>query len=517
MNLLVWHAFTCSPKEMGMPGQEYFAGTHFNPQNFTFTKSQDFLKYINRSQFILQQGNFVADVLEYYGDNSPNFTQMKGSNTAKSLPDYNYDTASEEALLTRISVKDGIIHLPDGTNYKVLVLPERDSISAAILQKLKKWVVEDGLTLIGPKPVRVTGLSGGAEADAAVQKIAGLLWGAEKISAGAKIRNVGKGRVASGITAKELLNRDKLPPDFERISGTNKTPRIDTIHRVIYNNQTAAINLKNFDEFSPKEVLVTPAEEISGIGAHIYFVANLAAKPDAAECAFRVTGLQPEFWDALTGERRLCKAFRQEAGRTIIPLDLAAFGSVFVVFRGNIPETQRGPAAANTPELLSVFPLAGAWDVSFAPKWGGPEKVVFEELISWDKHPDPRVRFYSGPAVYRKTVNLPADFFAGVTNGERLILRLGEVAEIAEVRLNGRALGTVWARPYEIDITGALHSGGNVLEIEVVNHWANRVIGDASLPPAQRLTRTNIRRLTAKVPLVKSGLIGPVEFLRQRE
>jgi hypothetical protein len=514
---------------MGMPGQEFFAGAHFNPQNFTFTKSQDFLKYINRSQFILQQGNFVADVLEYYGENSPNFTQMKGSNTAKSLPDYNYDTAPEEALLTRVSVKNGKIYLPDGTNYKVLVLPERDSISAAVLQKLEKWVVEDGLTVIGPKPVRITGLSGGEEADVSVQKIAARLWGekreTENRSASAKIRSVGKGRVASGITAKELLNNDKLPPDFERLSDTNQDPRIDTIHRVIYNNQASTINLKPFNEFSPKAVLVTPAEEASGIGAHVYFVANLAAKPDAAECAFRVTGLQPELWDALTGERRPCKAFRQEAGRTIVPIDLATFGSVFVVFRGNIPETQHGPAVTNTPELLSTFSPAGAWEVSFAPKWGGPEKIVFEELVSWNKHPDPRVRFYSGPAVYRKTLTLPTDFFpdaANVANAtkdkrDRYILRFGGIAEMAEIRLNGRVLGTVWARPYEIEVTEALRAGENVLEIEVVNHWANRVIGDTSLPPAQRLTRTNIRRLTAKVPLVESGLIGPVEFLRRRD
>jgi hypothetical protein len=71
----------------------------------------------------------------------------------------------------------------------------------------------------------------------------------------------------------------------------------------------------------------------------------------------------------------------------------------------------------------------------------------------------------------------------------------------------------VWAPPFRVDISRAAKATGNVLEVEVVNFWPNRIIGDQSLPPAQRLTRTNIRKLTGDTPLMESGLLGPVQVL----
>jgi hypothetical protein len=50
---------------------------------------------------------------------------------------------------------------------------------------------------------------------------------------------------------------------------------------------------------------------------------------------------------------------------------------------------------------------------------------------------------------------------------------------------------------------------GNVLEIEVINLWPNRLIGDAALPAGQRLTHTNIV-FKSDAPLLPSGLLGPV-------
>ena len=86
MNRLVWHAFVCSPDETGIPGQQYFAGTHLNPKVTWWEKSAPFFSYINRCQFLLQQGLFVADVLYYYGDHVPNFSQLKKSDPRKSSP-----------------------------------------------------------------------------------------------------------------------------------------------------------------------------------------------------------------------------------------------------------------------------------------------------------------------------------------------------------------------------------------------------------------------------------------------
>jgi hypothetical protein len=94
-----------------------------------------------------------------------------------------------------------------------------------------------------------------------------------------------------------------------------------------------------------------------------------------------------------------------------------------------------------------------------------------------------------------------------------LVLDLGEVREVAEVRVNGKNLGIVWARPARVDITDAAIAGENHLEVTIVNLWPNRLIGDAARPPEKRYTETNMRKFTAKSPLLPSGLLGPVKIL----
>ena len=112
MNRLVWHAFVCSPDETGIPGQQYFAGTHLNPKVTWWDKSAPFFSYIDRCQFMLQQGIFVADVLYYYGDHVPNFSQLKKSDPAHIQPGYDYDVITAEALIERASVATGKLFCP---------------------------------------------------------------------------------------------------------------------------------------------------------------------------------------------------------------------------------------------------------------------------------------------------------------------------------------------------------------------------------------------------------------------
>ncbi len=136
LNLVFWHAFTCSPKEMGLPGQEYFAGTHFNPQITWSNQAHAFVSYLNRCQFLLQQGQFVADALYYYGNHVPNIARLKQDDPAKVLPEYDYDVVNEEVLL-QASVKNGRVTLPSGMNYAVLVLP-KPALSKAAAQKVQE-------------------------------------------------------------------------------------------------------------------------------------------------------------------------------------------------------------------------------------------------------------------------------------------------------------------------------------------------------------------------------------------
>ncbi len=203
LNLLVWHAFVCSPAEMGVPGQQYFAGTHFNPNSTWWPKSAPFLTYLNRCQFLLQQGLFVADVCYYYGDHVPNFAQLKRSDPAHVLPGYDYDFVTEEVILERMTVRDGRIVLPDGMSYRVLVLPDRRSISLPVLRKLKE-LVRAGATVIGPKPASTHSLTDYPQCDAEAAGIADELW-ANCDGKTVRQHSFGKGRLFDGLTAREVL------------------------------------------------------------------------------------------------------------------------------------------------------------------------------------------------------------------------------------------------------------------------------------------------------------------------
>jgi len=100
-------------------------------------------------------------------------------------------------------------------------------------------------------------------------------------------------------------------------------------------------------------------------------------------------------------------------------------------------------------------------------------------------------------------------------NGKLLVLDLGNVQEIASVKINGHQLQVMWSAPFHFDITPFVKAGTNELEVEVVNMWPNRLIGDGKLPESKRLTKTNINKFNgpdADNFLRESGLLGPVKI-----
>ena len=242
----------------------------------------------------------------------------------------------------------------------------------------------------------------------------------------------------------------------------------------------------------------------SDAGEEFYFIANGETHPQDATCRFRVAGLQPEWWDTLTGESRDLPEFSKSDGRTQIPIHLEPLQSGFVVFRKPVSglTSVRG---ANFPRFESVCTLDAPWEVAFDPKWGGPERIVFPKLEDWSKRPEHGIRYYSGKATY-KTV-----FDCQVRPRMRAFLSLGAVANIASVKINGRDLGVVWCLPWRIAIPdGLLRTSGNALEIVVANLWINRLIGDSGLPDNQRLTWITGNPFHPDDPLLESGLLGPV-------
>ncbi|MFC4676677.1 glycosylhydrolase-like jelly roll fold domain-containing protein, partial [Dysgonomonas termitidis] len=89
-------------------------------------------------------------------------------------------------------------------------------------------------------------------------------------------------------------------------------------------------------------------------------------------------------------------------------------------------------------------------------------------------------------------------------------LDLGEVNKMAKVWVNGQYVGGTWTMPYRVDISSALKQGENILRIDVVNTWVNRMIGDKALPKEKRETWAGINDYQPDSPLQKSGLMGPV-------
>lgn len=457
LNLLVWHAFVCSPESEGIPGQQYFAGTHLNPNVTWWEKSKPFFDYINRCQAMLQQGIPVADVAYYYGDGVPNFARLRKSDPAKLGPGYDYDVATEEVILNRMSVKNRHLVLPDGVSYRVLVLADRDVISLPVLRKLEEFV-SAGATIVGPKPKAATGLRNYPESDAEVKKLADKLWDSGRISP---------------KPVREVLVAKGIAQDFA--AGAE----LDYVHR-------------------------------RARDAEIYFVANRSTNAVSTSCTFRLAGKVPELRNAVTGEHRPVNQFKVSEGRTTMPIEFAPCGSWFVVFRQNTKEHTRHSIATESPVLSEI---SGPWAVSFSTNWAGPSSAEFASLVSWTERPEPGIKFYSGTATYMKAFELPDSALR--TPRSALLLDLGSVRELAEVRVNGQSCGITWTPPFRVDITKAVKPGVNKLEVEVVNFWPNRIIGDGSLPKEQRLTRTNIRKLTKDTPLMPSGLFGPVKLLSQ--
>ena len=492
MNRLVWHTFTCSPQEFGKPGIEYFAGTHLNPNVTWWEESTAFIKYINRCGFLLSAGKQVADILIYYGDDVPNFVFL--AEQVDSLPSgYDYDKCDAQAILNRLSVKDRKIILPDGMEYKILMLPNEGSIDIEVLRKIEE-LVRKGMIIYGPKPEKSTGLKNYHDTDNEVREIAKRMWGEENQQP--TIHKYGKGMVLSRLSFIDLLSEIDVDPDIE---CSDSNAHIDYIHRVTNNE-------------------------------HIYFIANPYAYSDhlkteyryrtdspdyfrEREISFRVSGLYPEIWDPVKATRYKVTDYTEKDGRTKISVLLEPEGSLFVIFRESIDNSLPDYHEAIYMNVKNSRDISAEWDLLFADGYNTPGSLSINELKALTEFENENIKYYSGHTIYSKTVELSEDELAGISKVE---LDLGQLFELAEITVNGKNAGIVWKYPFRIDISSFLESGWNVFEINVVNLWCNRLILDGKLPANERLTKTNVTKFNrpdADKYLRRSGLVGPVRLL----
>ncbi len=467
VNSTVLHLYIQQAYEDIYPGVDAWFGTEFNRKNTWFKHIDLFTLYHRRCNFMLQQGKYIADIAYYIGEDNP---IMRGTLEPKLPKGFNYDYINAEVIIRDMQVKDGRFILPNGTTYRVLVLPSQETMRPELLQKIEKLVASGGIVL-GTPPSCSPSLQDYPYADQAVKQLAQKLWG-DSLK---HHRIYGKGLVFNGVSLNEVLQTISVAPDF---SSDNESIRYT--HRTLN-------------------------------GKEIYFLANTSAKPVQFTATFRTSGLQPELWDALTGTTHLLPAFEKGVNTTTIPLQLTVNGSVFIVFDKEGEPTAHN-VTANFPEPTIAEKVNGPWQVRFeydSIKRGPAKPIILNELKDWATFDDDRIRYYSGIAVYTtsfavNTIAPQKDYY----------LDLGNLTATAKVKVNGKYVGGIWTYPYRVNITSALQPGNNTLEVEVINTWKNRMIGDHKLPEKQHLVYSRINPWNGDTTLQKSGLFGPVVLFK---
>ncbi len=475
------------------------------------------ITYLGRCCHLLRQGTFAADVVKVFRPGQKGYEPPAG---------FAGDICNEELIISSMTWDGQALCLPGGMRYKVLELPDTtkvlapflsptgietrlnnksrpQNISLPLLRKVRDLVLA-GATVVGPRPLSTPGLSGYPACDQEVARIAEELWGPP---AQAPVdRRVGKGRVLSGIPISDVLPRMGIQPDFQTIEPV-PADDVPWIHRTV-----------GTDDW--------------------YFVSNQRNEPLSVTASFRVDGKVPELWHADTGTSEPARTWSCKSGRTEVALALAPRGSVFVRFRPGAPEVTPTPAAQ------APIPLPGEWKVRFSTAMGAPAEVVFPALASWTDRPEKGIRYYSGVATYFKEVSIPADRLGP---DRRVSLDLGDVKNLARITVNGTAFPELWKPPFTCDITKAVKPGANQIAIEVVNVWANRLIGDeqespdviwgpeqfnpakrykgqaleaipdwvrqgTQRPSPERRTFTTWNYIQKDQPLLPAGLLGPVNL-----
>lgn len=470
INKLIIHSSTHQPLTNRKPGLALapFLGQYFNRNETWAEEAGPWVTYLSRNSFLLQQGRFVADVAYFYGEEAP-LTGLYGDAAPENMPrGYAFDFVNADALRNLISVDHGSLVTPSGMSYRMLYLGGASSrLSVVTLRRLRELVVA-GAVLVGNTPVASRSLQ---DDPAEFRRLTLELW--PESATGVTGAALGEGKVFSGRTPAEVLEALRIPPDVE-FQGASSQGSFGFVHRHLSDEE-------------------------------IYYIRNGSLSAETVNPLFRVTGKTPELWHADTGEVTSA-SYEIQGGRTRVPLQLAPQESVYVVFRG---EAQTSAVTLPNPVEEVIQEVSGPWNLTFQTERGGPAHPVTTQLASWTTSNEDGIKYFSGTGTYRATINLAE---SSLRSGSRLFLDLGDVREIAKVKVNGRSAGTGWHLPYRFDVTGLLKPGENALEIEVTNLWVNRLIGDEQ-PGATRVAFTTGPTYRADAPLRPSGLLGPVRIV----
>lgn len=460
INSTLLHLYIHQPYDDKFPGINAWFGNEFNRKNNWFSHLDIFLDYLKRCSFMLQQGTYVADVAYFIGEDTPKMTGI----TEPKLPlGYSFDYVNAE-VIKEASMQNGLFTLKSGMQYKVLVLPQLHTMRPELLAKIQE-LVKEGLVILGPQPTASPSLENYPQSDSIVKTIAQTMWLSDD-----NPKAYGKGVVyqpTHGLN--EILLKHNVKPDFQ------------------CDNDSVLFIHKKLDE------------------GDIYFISNQTDKQISTNAIFRVSNIQPELWNPLTGEIRYLTEYQLNEQSVAMPLTMEGFESYFIVFRDKPKELVE---MQNFPKSKVEKNISGIWSVNFEqPAFGYDTIVNMKELKDWTHFDDKNLKYFSGKATYSINFNLeklPDDI---------PYIDLGSVMVMAKVFINGQYAGGAWTPPYRIPVNGLLKLGKNKLEIVVVNNWVNRIIGDLQLPKEERKIWTNVIPWDKSSPLQPSGLFGPVNLI----
>ncbi|MBC8005880.1 MAG: hypothetical protein H7X84_10435 [Verrucomicrobia bacterium] len=460
INRLILHHWVHQPfDDRYQPGMGMgWWGTHFGRNQTWFEPAKAFFTYLARCQALLQYGEQPSDYLCV--------GKVQGFSDLISVTDF---------IKEKITVENGKIVLPSGRVYPFMVFPGDGYILPEVARKIKQ-LVSKGATIVSAKPVKSPSLKDFPKCDEELNQLAKEVWGTGSSN------KYKKGFIFTKL--EDAVEKAGIIPDYQILKAINPSD-IKIAHR-----HSAATD--------------------------IYFVANQSEKAQTISVSFLVSGKQPELWQAEDGSISNALVWNDMDGRTTVNLNLKGMQSVFVVFRkaaskadhlvsasarnGNTnwtilcnksesPVLRASEAVSialvyasgkqKTIDIQANAPveLSGPWKVAFAPKTDQKFELEFPELIDFSKHSSKSVNYFAGTATYRKIVSVNK-----TSPKTRFLLDLGEMNDIAEVRVNGKSAGVLWYPPYQTDITDWLVAGENELEILVTTNWANRLIGDEHEP-----------------------------------
>ena len=454
----VFHTYTHNPQiDYLKPGTSFGAkiGTPFLRGQTWWQYMPEFTTYLARCSYMLERGRAVSDVLWYLGDE----INHKPSQKYPFPEGYRFDYCNPDVLLNRLSVKDGRLVTPEGYSYSMMWIPDNKRMLPETLEKLYE-LIKQGAVVVASAPKGLATLRGDKAAEKRFAKAVSAIWG-KALQGG--VTRIGSGAILSDVELLDAIEMLGMKPD---VKGD-----VRWIHRNVE-------------------------------GADIYFVTPQLEHSFDGQVLFRAKG-NVEIWDPITGSHSSVDSCL-EGEYTVVDLKLPQSGSCFVV----IHDGEKLPVDKQYVESATK-PIDGEWTLSFPEGWGLSSDVKVELLKAWKDLDIPaETKAFSGSAKYSK--KFVAD--KSVKASDRVMLDLGKVDMIAAVKLNGKALGTLWCAPYVIDITEALVDGENELEVVVTSTWFNRLVYDAALPEAERKTWT-VAGPSANNKLRETGLMGPVRLV----